>query len=114
MEKVYKKQEDCPITHAMKVIGGKWKPIIFIRLSQGINRFGILSRSIEGISKNMLTRELRDLEAKGIINRKIFAEIPPRVEYSLTSKGNTLLPVFNKLSDWGKEHQIKKKVKRAN
>ena len=114
MEKVYKKQEDCPITHAMKVIGGKWKPIIFIRLSQGINRFGILSRSIEGISKNMLTRELRDLEAKGIINRKIFAEIPPRVEYSLTSKGNTLLPVFKKLSDWGKEHQIKKKVKRAN
>ena len=97
MEKVYKKQEDCPITHAMKVIGGKWKPIIFIRLSQGINRFGILSRSIEGISKNMLTRELRDLEAKGIINRKIFAEIPPRVEYSLTSKGNTLLPIFKKL-----------------
>jgi DNA-binding HxlR family transcriptional regulator len=110
MEKVYKKQEDCPITHAMKVIGGKWKPIIFIRLSQGINRFGILSRSIEGISKNMLTIELRDLEAKGIINRKIFAEIPPRVEYSLTSKGNTLLPVFKKLSDWGKEHQIKKNL----
>ncbi|MGY8782433.1 MAG: winged helix-turn-helix transcriptional regulator [Fidelibacterota bacterium] len=110
MEKVYKKQEDCPITHAMKVIGGKWKPIIFIRLSQGINRFGILSRSIEGISKNMLTRELRDLEAKGIINRKIFAEIPPRVEYSLTSKGNTLLPVFKKLSDWGTENQIKKNL----
>lgn len=110
MEKVYKKQEDCPITHAMKVIGGKWKPIIFIRLSQGINRFGILSRSIEGISKNMLTIELRDLEAKGIINRKIFAEIPPRVEYSLTSEGNTLLPVFKKLSDWGKEHQIKKNL----
>lgn len=110
MEKVYKKQEDCPITHAMKVIGGKWKPIIFIRLSQGINRFGILSRSIEGISKNMLTIELRDLEAKGIINRKNFAEIPPRVEYSLTSEGNTLLPVFKKLSDWGKEHQIKKNL----
>lgn len=110
MEKVYKKQEDCPITHVMKVIGGKWKPIIFIRLSHGINRFGILSRSIEGISKNMLTRELRDLEAKGIINRKIFAEIPPRVEYSLTSKGNTLLPVFKKLSDWGTENQIKKNL----
>lgn len=85
----------------MKIIGGKWKPIIFMRLSQGVNRFGLLSRSIEGISKNMLTRELRDLEANGIINRKIFAEIPPKVEYSLTKKGKTLLPVFEKLNDWG-------------
>ena len=62
-----KQHKNCPITYAMKVIGGKWKPIIFMRLSQGINRFGILSRSIEGISKNMLTRELRDLEAQKII-----------------------------------------------
>jgi|TARA_Y100000389_G_C17295340_1_gene430205 DNA-binding HxlR family transcriptional regulator len=98
MKKEYK---NCPITYSMKVIGGKWKPIIFMRLSHGINRFGILSRSIEGISKNMLTRELRDLEKHGIIDRKIFAEIPPRVEYSLTEKGKTLLPVFKKLGDWG-------------
>jgi DNA-binding HxlR family transcriptional regulator len=69
MEKDHK---NCPITYSMKIIGGKWKPIIFMRLSQGVNRFGLLSRSIEGISKNMLTRELRDLEANGIINRKIF------------------------------------------
>jgi len=75
-----------------------------MRLSQGINRFGILSRSIEGISKNMLTRELRDLEAQKIINRKIFPEIPPRVEYSLTKKGETLLPVFEKLNQWGTKH----------
>jgi len=93
--------KNCPITYSMKIIGGKWKPIIFMRLSQGVNRFGLLSRSIEGISKNMLTRELRDLEANGIINRKIFAEIPPKVEYSLTKKGKTLLPVFEKLNDWG-------------
>jgi len=98
MEKDHK---NCPITYSMKIIGGKWKPIIFMRLSQGVNRFGLLSRSIEGISKNMLTRELRDLEANGIINRKIFAEIPPKVEYSLTKKGKTLLPVFEKLNDWG-------------
>lgn len=98
MEKDHK---NCPITYSMKIIGGKWKPIIFMRLSQGVNRFGLLSRSIEGISKNMLTRELRDLEANGIINRKIFAEIPPKVEYSLTKKGKTLLPVIEKLNDWG-------------
>ena len=99
-----KEHKNCPITFAMKVIGGKWKPIIFMRLSHGINRFGVLSRSIEGISKNMLTRELRDLEAQNIISRKIFAEIPPRVEYSITKKGETLLPVFKKLGEWGSNH----------
>ena len=99
-----KDHKNCPITYAMKIIGGKWKPIIFMRLSQGVNRFGILSRSIDGISKNMLTRELRELEAHKIINRKIFAEIPPRVEYSLTKKGRTLLPIFDKLNEWGSMH----------
>ena len=92
---------DCPITYAMKVIGGKWKPIIFYRLTQGINRFGKLSRSIDGISKNMLTRELRELESHDIISRKIFPEIPPRVEYSITKKGKTLIPVLDKLNEWG-------------
>ncbi|MBT3778060.1 MAG: helix-turn-helix transcriptional regulator [Pelagibacteraceae bacterium] len=95
---------NCPITYAMKVIGGKWKPIIFMRLSHGVNRFGILSRSIDGISKNMLTRELRELESHKIISRKIFPEIPPRVEYSITKKGKTLLPVFEKLGEWGKNN----------
>jgi len=95
---------NCPITYAMKVIGGKWKPIIFMRLSHGVNRFGILSRSIDGISKNMLTRELRELESHKIISRKIFPEIPPRVEYSITKKGKTLLPVFEKLGEWGKKN----------
>ena len=85
-------------------IGGKWKPAIFMRLSQGVNRFRILSRSIDGISKNILIREFRELEAHKIINRKIFAEIPPRVEYSLTEKGLTLLPVFDKLNEWGSMH----------
>mgnify|MGYP000123062222 FL=1 len=95
---------NCPITYAMKIIGGKWKPIIFMRLSHGVNRFGILSRSIDGISKNMLTRELRELESHKIISRKIFPEIPPRVEYSITKKGKTLLPVFEKLGEWGKNN----------
>tara|TARA_B110000438_G_scaffold204631_1_gene196355 strand:+ start:1067 stop:1369 length:303 start_codon:yes stop_codon:yes gene_type:complete len=95
---------NCPITYAMKIIGGKWKPIIFMRLSHGVNRFGILSRSIDGISKNMLTRELRELESHKIISRKIFPEIPPRVEYSITKKGKTLIPVFEKLGEWGKNN----------
>jgi DNA-binding HxlR family transcriptional regulator len=93
-------QTSCPITYSMSMIGGKWRPIILMRISQGINRFGILDRSIDGISKNMLTRELRDLEKNEILNRKIFAEIPPRVEYSLTKKGDSLMPIFNHLNDW--------------
>ena len=92
--------ESCPITYSMNMIGGKWRPIIIMRISQNINRFGILQRGIDGISKNMLTRELRDLEKNNIISRKIYAEIPPRVEYSLTKKGKSLVPVLDKLNDW--------------
>ena len=99
------KQGQCPLTYTMKVTGGKWKPIILFRLSKGINRFGILSRSIEGISKNMLTQQLRQMELYKIINRKIYAEIPPRVEYSLTTRGKSLLPIFMSLADWGSIHQ---------
>ena len=91
--------DSCPITYSMKMIGGKWRPIIIMRISQNINRFGILHRGIDGISKNMLTRELRDLEKNNIISRKIFAEIPPRVEYSLTKKGKSLVPVLDQLND---------------
>ena len=98
-------EEKCPLTYAIQVIGGKWKPIILFRLSQGINRFGVLSRSIIGISKNMLTQQLRQMEANKIINRKIYAEIPPRVEYSLTKKGESLLPIFKSLAEWGSIHQ---------
>jgi DNA-binding HxlR family transcriptional regulator len=97
-----KKDDKCPLTYAVRITGGKWKPIIIYRLYNGLNRFGILHRSIEGISKNMLTRELREMEANKILTRKIFAEIPPKVEYTLTKKGEGLIPIFDKLIDWGK------------
>jgi len=86
------------------MIGGKWRPIIIMRIAQNINRFGILHRGIDGISKNMLTRELRDLEKNKIISRKIFAEIPTRVGYSLTIIGNTLVPVFDMMNDWALDY----------
>ena len=98
------RKDKCPLTYAIRITGGKWKPIIIYRLFNGINRFGILHRSIDGISKNMLTRELRDLEKNDIISRKIYAEIPPRVEYSLTKKGKTLVPVFDMLNDWALDY----------
>ena len=95
---------NCPVTNCMNVIGGKWKTIIMYLISLDINRFGIMHRSIEGISKQMLTRQLRELETDGVLERKIYAEIPPRVEYFLTPKGQTLFPIIQSMKTWGEEH----------
>ena len=99
--------DDCPVTFTMSRIGGKWKPIILYLITKGGNRFGILQRGIEGISKQMLTKQLRELEKDGILHRKIYAEIPPRVEYSLTELGESLLPIIGSMKSWG-ESQMKK------
>lgn len=88
----------------MSKIGGKWKPIILFVISKGGNRFGILQRGIEGISKQMLTKQLREMEADGILARKIFAEIPPRVEYSITDLGHSLMEIIGQMKKWGEEH----------
>ncbi|MEO0585509.1 MAG: helix-turn-helix domain-containing protein [Bacteroidota bacterium] len=94
----------CPVTFTMQKIGGKWKPIILFLITKGVNRFGLLQRGIDGISKQMLTRQLRELESDHILNRKIYAEIPPRVEYSLTELGESLLPVIGSMKRWGEAH----------
>ncbi len=94
----------CPVTYTMSVIGGKWKPIILYLISKEVNRFGVLQRSIGGISKQMLTKQLRELEADGILERVIYPEIPPRVEYFITDKGNSLFPIIKEMSAWGKEY----------
>ncbi len=88
----------------MSIIGGKWKPIIIYLIANGGNRFGILQRGIEGISKQMLSKQLRELEQDGILNRKIFPEIPPRVEYSITEMGKSLFPIINNMRIWGERH----------
>lgn len=97
------KVSECPVTYTMSKIGGKWKPIILYLIDKGGNRFGILQRGIDGISKQMLTKQLRELESDGLIDREIFAEIPPRVEYSITKKGRTLFPIIKSMSAWGEE-----------
>lgn len=91
----------CPVTHCMKIIGGKWKPVIIYLIRKGGNRFGILSRGIEGISKQMLTENLRELERDGVITRTVFAEVPPRVEYAISEYGQTVLPIIDAMSVWG-------------
>ena len=92
---------ECPVTFTLSIIGGKWKPIILFLISKGGNRFGILQRGIDGISKQMLTKQLRELEADGILERKIYAEIPPRVEYFVTDLGQSLMPVIGSMKKWG-------------
>lgn len=103
-EKLLKKLKKCPITMTMETIGGKWKPIILSRIKLKINRFGQLERTISGISKKMLTAQLRELEQSGIIDRVIYAEIPPRVEYFISKKGETLFPILDSMFEWGKSN----------
>jgi len=91
----------CPVTASMELIGGKWKILIIHLIRNDINRFGKMSMMLKDISRQMLTTQLRDLERDGIIERKVYAEIPPRVEYFLTPKGQALAPVMDALKEWG-------------
>lgn len=99
-----KKIVGCPVTRTLQVIGGKYKPILIYLILNGVNRFGIMQRALPSISKQMLTTQLRELEEDGIIDRKIFAEIPPRVEYTITPKGESLLPIIAAMKKWGELH----------
>lgn len=94
---------ECPITRTMDLIGGKWSlPIVYVLLKEK-KRFKELERSIEGINTRMLVKELKQLEESGIISREVFAEVPPRVEYSLTPKGQALKNVLLEMQSWGKK-----------
>ena len=94
----------CPLTATLNVIGGKRKGLIWWRLSTGMRRFGELRRSIPDITSKMLTQQLRELERDGVVNRTVHAEVPPRVEYSLTAYGETLAPVMDLMCRWGGAH----------
>jgi DNA-binding HxlR family transcriptional regulator len=99
---------NCPVTATMSLIGGKWKILILYVIKNDINRFGKMGMVLKDISKQMLTTQLRELENDGIIERKIYPEIPPRVEYFLTEKGKSLLPIIDMMKHWGDEHILKK------
>lgn len=94
-------ERNCPVTRAVHVIGGKWKLFIVFHLMDGTRRFGELRRLIPGITQQMLTAQLRELEADGIVSRKVYAEVPPKVEYSLTTVGHGLRSVTQRLHAWG-------------
>jgi DNA-binding HxlR family transcriptional regulator len=92
---------NCPVELAIRIIGGKWKPVIIWHLRDNKKRFGELKREIKGITVKMLAQQLRELEYDGLISRKMYYEVPPRVEYSLTDLGRNLDPALKELKDWG-------------
>ncbi|GEL67456.1 winged helix-turn-helix transcriptional regulator [Marinilactibacillus psychrotolerans] len=91
----------CPVATTVDLIGNKWKLLIMRELLKGTKRFNELHKSIEGISQKVLTENLRKMEEDGIISRKAYAVIPPKVEYSLSELGDSLRPIINSMSDWG-------------
>jgi DNA-binding HxlR family transcriptional regulator len=103
-------QAGCPIKAAVSVIGGKWKTGILYRLADRPYRFGELNRAMSWISEKVLIRQLRDLEDAGVVHRKDFGEIPPRVEYSLTDYGRTLAPLLDAIAAWGQTHLARSSV----
>ncbi|MDB5355999.1 MAG: helix-turn-helix transcriptional regulator [Phycisphaerales bacterium] len=92
----------CPAETTLEVIGGRWKVPILWFLFQGTRRFSELRRSLEGVTQKMLTQQLRELESDGIVNRKVYPQVPPKVEYSLTGEGQSLKPVVEAMCKWGK------------
>lgn len=104
INKKYVKARDCPITATIDVIGGKWKPIIIWLLISGSKRFGELHKSVPGIALKVLSRQLKELESDGIIIRKAYAEMPPRVEYSLSKKGQTLKALMESMALWSRDN----------
>ncbi|GAB3642616.1 winged helix-turn-helix transcriptional regulator [Spirosoma arcticum] len=102
---------NCPITSSLILINGRWKMIILWQLNGGTVRFGELRRAIPLITEKMLTDQLRELETDGFVERVVFAQVPPRVEYSLTPLGLSFIPILEQLSVWGDEHQAIERVK---
>jgi DNA-binding HxlR family transcriptional regulator len=101
-------EELCPVEATLAVIGGKWKAVLVFYMKRGgAHRFAELRRKTTGISERVLTRQLRELEADGIVRREVFAEVPARVEYSLTDYGESLGPVTEAMCAWGKTHMAK-------
>ena len=103
----------CPVEATLDLIDGKWKAVIIYHLLDDTIRFNELRRRLSRITQRMLTRQLRELEADGLIHRKIYAEVPPRVEYSLTTLGRSLEPVVRTLWTWGNGYLSMREQRRA-
>ena len=96
----------CPVETTLMLIGDKWKVLILRDLMPGTKRFGELKKSIGNVSQKVLTAQLRAMEENGLVNRKVYAEVPPRVEYSLTQLGRSLKPILDAMQCWGEEYKV--------
>jgi len=105
MDRIREKTQ-CPVTATIQLIGGRWKTIILYTLTAGTKRFGEIAVRIPSISRKVLTEQLKELEADGLILREQYKEIPPRVDYSLTEMGKSLSAVFRELEIWGTENVL--------
>ena len=99
----------CPVETTLTLIGDKWKVLILRDLMPGTKRFGELKKSIGSVSQKVLTSQLRAMEASGLVHREVYAEVPPRVEYSLTDLGRSLSPILDSMRVWGEEYKARMK-----
>ncbi len=104
-EKTVKELPACPVETTLTLIGDKWKVLILRDLLPGTKRFGELKKSIGKVSQKVLTAQLRDMEQNGLVHRKVYPEVPPRVEYSLTPLGKSLKPILDAMRNWGQEYK---------
>ena len=95
----------CPVETTLTLIGDKWKVLILRDLMPGTKRFGELKKSIGSVSQKVLTAQLRDMEQNGLLTRTVYAEVPPRVEYSLTDLGKSLKPILDAMQNWGEHYK---------
>lgn len=103
--KPIKELPNCPVETTLTLIGDKWKVLILRDLITGTKRFGELKKSIGSVSQKVLTAQLRDMEESGLVIRKVYAEVPPRVEYSLTELGKSLKPILDAMQSWGEGYK---------
>jgi DNA-binding HxlR family transcriptional regulator len=96
----------CPVDLTLSVIGGRWKGLVFWNLREGPKRYGEMKKILVGINDKMLTQVLRELEKNGVVSRKVYEVIPPKVEYALTTEGKKLLPVMKLMSNWGEKFGV--------
>ncbi len=113
-DQVTGRPDPCPVRDVIERVGDKWSVLVINRLDGEPQRFGVLARTVEGISRNMLTRTLRLLERDGLVTRTVYPTAPPTVEYALTDLGRSLVPPLNALAAWANEHRHLVEAARAD
>lgn len=111
---IYPNKEGCPVEFTLDVIGGKWKGILLYHMIDGKKRFNEFRRICPSITQRMLTLQLRELEADGIVHREVYNQVPPKVEYSLTEFGRTLEPIVLQMKEWGESNREMLESYRSN